>query len=145
MDKISGAQAQQLLKVAAASVRSLSQANQKLTTECGDLKTKVASYERKEHAEKIASLMEEKGVNAELSFQDKVASLLEGDRDLDVVEEALNLGTPHIKVAVGRRGFEWRTAPCPPMMTSMGMLRRATSSPASPPTRSSTPTEHQHW
>jgi hypothetical protein len=99
MDKISGAQAQQLLKVAAASVRSLSQANQKLTTECGDLKTKVASYERKEHAEKIASLMEEKGVNAELSFQDKVASLLEGDRNLDVVEEALNLGAPHIKVA----------------------------------------------
>lgn len=99
MDKISGAQAQELLKVAAQNVRSLSKDNQELVTQRDGLLSKIAHFEKKERAEKIANLMEEKGVQTELSFSEKVASLLSGERDLAVVEEALHMGAPQIKVA----------------------------------------------
>jgi hypothetical protein len=99
MDKISGAQAEQLLKTAAANVRALSTELTTVSKENGELKNKIAHFERKEHAERLAILMEEKSVKTELSFPEKVASLLDGDRDLKVVEEALTMGVPQIKVA----------------------------------------------
>jgi hypothetical protein len=92
MDKISATQAQQLMKTAAVNIRALSKEN-------AELRTKVASYERKVRAEQIANLMEEKGYQPDTSFQEKVASLLTGDRDLAVVEEAVKMGAPQIKVA----------------------------------------------
>lgn len=92
MEKISAPQAQQLMKTAAANLRLLSKENT-------ELRTKIASYERKARAEQIATLMEEKGYQPETSYQEKVASLLNGDRDLAVVEEAVKMGAPQIKVA----------------------------------------------
>ena len=92
MDKISAAQTQQLMKTAADNIRALSNEN-------SELRTKVASYERKARAESIANLMEEKGYQPNTSFQEKVAGLISENRDLDVVEEAVKMGAPQIKVA----------------------------------------------
>jgi len=91
MNKFSQAEAGQAMKLAANSLRALSEENQ-------DLKTKLSHYEKKEHAEKVARLMEEKGIEPELSFQDKVAGLLRRER-LDVVEEAVGLAAPQMKLA----------------------------------------------
>lgn len=91
MNKISHAEAGQMMKLAADSLRALSEENQ-------DLKGKLAHYEKKEHAEKVAHLMEEKGIEPELSYQEKVAGLMKRDR-LDVVEEAVGLAAPQMKLA----------------------------------------------
>lgn len=91
MNKTSSAQAGQMMKLAAENLRALSEENQ-------DLKTKVSHYEKKERAEKIASKMEEKGLEPELSLQDKIAGLLKRD-DLSVVEEAVSMSAPQMKLA----------------------------------------------
>lgn len=98
MDKMNSAQAEQLLKVAAYNVRALSKENQELVSERDGLKEKVASYALRERCEKIATIMEEKGLHSDLSREEKVADLLNG-RNLDAVEEALKMGTPQVKVA----------------------------------------------
>lgn len=91
MDKISYAQVGQTMKTAAASLRVLSEEN-------AQLKDKVAHYERKERAEKLASQMDEKGLQPELSFQEKVSGLLRRE-NLDAVEEAINMSAPQTKLA----------------------------------------------
>ncbi len=91
MDKVSNVQIGQMMKVAAGSLRALSEENQQL-------KEKVAHFEHKEKAEKVASLMEEKGLQPELSFNEKVAGLLRRE-NLEVVEEAIGLSAPQTKLA----------------------------------------------
>lgn len=91
MEKMSAAQAGQMMKLAAENLRVLSEENQ-------DLRTKLAAYERKERAEKIAAAMVEKGLEPELSFEDKVAGLLKRE-DLEVVEEAVGMSAPQMKLA----------------------------------------------
>lgn len=91
MEKISQAQAGEMMKVAAEGLRTLSAENQ-------ELKEKLSHYERKDHAEKIATLMEEKGIEPELSFQEKVAGLLKRD-NLSVIEEAVGFSAPQMKLA----------------------------------------------
>lgn len=91
MNKLSNAQAGQMMKVAAENLRALSEENQ-------ELKTKVSHYEKKDRAEKIASQMEAKGLEPELSLQDKIAGLLKRD-DLSVVEEAVSMSAPQMKLA----------------------------------------------
>lgn len=91
MNKISHAEAGQMLKVAADSLRVLSDENQ-------ELKAKLAQYAKKEHAEKVAHLMEEKGIEPELSYQEKVAGLLKRD-NLEVLEEAVGFAAPQMKIA----------------------------------------------
>lgn len=91
MLKISAAQTGQMMKLAAASLRVLSEENQ-------DLRVKVASYEKKERAERIASAMQSKGLEPELDYQEKVAGLLQRD-DLNIVEEAVGLTAPQMKLA----------------------------------------------
>lgn len=91
MNKTAQAQAGQMMKLAAENIRALSEENQ-------DLKTKVAHYEKKERAEKIASKMEQKGLEPELSMEDKIAGLLKRD-DLSVVEEAVSMSAPQMKLA----------------------------------------------
>lgn len=91
MEKLSEAQVGQMLKEAAATVRALSEERQ-------TLKTKVAHYEKKERAEKIAAQMDEKRLQSDLSFTDKVRGLM-GRDDLDVVEEAVGLTAPQMKLA----------------------------------------------
>jgi hypothetical protein len=91
MIKMSGAQASEILKTSAASLRALSEENQ-------TLKTKVAAFEKKASAERLARAMEEKGLNDGLSFEEKVASIMERD-DLTVLEQAVGMSAPQMKLA----------------------------------------------
>jgi len=91
MNKTAQAQAGQMMKLAAENLRALSEENQ-------DLKTKVSHYEKKARVEKIASSMEAKGLEPELSMEDKIAGLLKRD-DLSVVEEAISMSAPQMKLA----------------------------------------------
>lgn len=91
MNKFSSAEVGQVLKLAAENLREISAENQ-------DLKTKVAQYEKRDVAEKIANSMEEKGIEAHLSHQEKIAGLLKRD-DLRVVEEAVGFAAPQMKIA----------------------------------------------
>lgn len=98
MNKVSAAQAGQMMKLAAENLRALSEENTGLKSENDELKTKVASFERRERAEKIAKTMENKGLESELSFEEKVAGLLKRD-NLDVIEEAVGMSAPQMKIA----------------------------------------------
>lgn len=69
-----------------------------LSVENTGLKEKVAAYERKERVEKIASAMQEKGLDHDTSHAEKVESLMDSD-DLDVVERAIEMSAPQIKLA----------------------------------------------
>lgn len=97
-DKISNVQVAQLQKLASTTLRKLAGENKSLRDENGELKTKVAAFEKRARAEKIASEMEAKGLNLGSTFEQKVAELLENDR-LDVVEEAVGLAAPQMKLA----------------------------------------------
>lgn len=91
IEKISTAQVGQMMKVAG-------EALQKVVSERDELKEKVAHYEKKERAERIAAEMEAKGLKNELSFHEKVAHLMERE-SLDVVEEAVSMQAPQTKTA----------------------------------------------
>lgn len=91
MEKLSNVQVGEMMKLAASSLRSLAEENQ-------ELKEKVAAFELKERVEKIASQMEDKGLNPELSFEEKVSSLMRKD-NLDAVEEAIGMSAPQTKLA----------------------------------------------
>ena len=74
-------------------LRALSQENQ-------ELKEKVAAYMKRDRVEKIASEMEEKGLEPDTSREDKVNNLLgRGDDDLEVVERAIEMSAPQVKLA----------------------------------------------
>lgn len=90
-EKISGAEVNEILKTSAATLRAISEENE-------SLKEKVAHFEKKEQAEKIANLMEEKGIQPELSFQEKVASIMVRE-NLSVLEEAITLSAAQVKLA----------------------------------------------
>lgn len=98
MNKFSQAQAGQMMKLAAEHLRALSEENQMLAAQRDEAVSKLAHYEKKEYAEKIAHLMEEKGLEPELHFQEKVAGLMRRE-DLSVVEEAVGMSAPQMKLA----------------------------------------------
>lgn len=91
MDKLSNAEVGQLTKLSAETIRALSGENQ-------ELKAKVAHYEKRDKAEKIAMKMEEKGLEPDLTLKEKVDGLLKRD-DLNVVEEAVGMTAPQMKLA----------------------------------------------
>jgi len=71
-----------------------------LREEVHTLREKVASYERREHAETIVAMMDEKGIDPGLPFGEKVAKLLnDPGRDLRVVEEAIRMDVSSMKLA----------------------------------------------
>lgn len=91
MNKYSSAEVGQMMKLASGTVRALSEENQ-------ELKTKVAGFEKKELAEKIADQMETKGLEPETPRAEKVANLLKRE-DLSVVQEAVGMSAPQVKFA----------------------------------------------
>lgn len=91
MRKLSNVEVGQMMKLAAENLRALSEENQ-------GLREKVASYEKLERVEKIAGVMEEKGLEPELSYDEKVDGLLKRD-DLAVVEQAVGMTAPQMKLA----------------------------------------------
>jgi hypothetical protein len=54
------------------------------------LTAKVAFYEKEKRAIKLAEIMEDKGLNSNLSYEEKIDSLM-NHANLDVVEEALDM------------------------------------------------------
>lgn len=98
MNKMSQVQAGQMMKLAAENLRSLSAEKVSLETERDELLQKVAGYEREKRVEKVAKAMETKGINPDLSFDEKIASLRQHDK-LEVLEEAVNLSAPQMKLA----------------------------------------------
>lgn len=97
-EKISATQAAQLSKLAASTLRALSEENKTYRTENEELKAKVASFEKRARIEKIAGEMEAKGLNPGTSIEEKVADLLER-QNLDAVEEAVRMAAPQMKIA----------------------------------------------
>lgn len=91
MEKLSAAQVSKMTKLAADALRALSERNQELEAE-------LTHFKKKEYAEKIASSMEEKGLDSSLSFEDKVTNLMKRE-DLHVVEEAVGMTSPQMKLA----------------------------------------------
>jgi hypothetical protein len=86
------------IPVAAVAARSASQLRklasrvQELERDNQQLQAKVASYERADRIRDIASVMEDRGLNIELTFEEKVASLA-ACADLDRVEEAVKMAS----------------------------------------------------
>jgi len=103
MDKISSADASQVIRRAGTSLRKLASRNR-------ELETKVARYEKQSRCEKIASAMSSKGMNGELSDEEKVASLMElPEKELDVYEKAVDLSPGdglNMKAVPGSAGGE---------------------------------------
>jgi hypothetical protein len=90
MNKISSQDAKALLKTAGAAILEVTQEN-------AELREKVAAYERHTRVEKIARDMEEKGLNPDLDFGQKVAALSYA-QNLDVTEEAIKMAAPQGRV-----------------------------------------------
>jgi len=90
MNKISSNDASALLKQAGAAIRSL-------TGERDQLREKLAAKEKGERIEKIARDMEEKGLQPELSYEEKRAALARAE-DLKVTEEAVKLAAPQNRI-----------------------------------------------
>ncbi len=72
-------------------LRALSEENQ-------TLKEKVAAFQKRDRVEKIATRMEAKQLDPSSSHEEKVAALLEHG-DLNVVDKAIDLSAPQIKLA----------------------------------------------
>ncbi len=91
MNKLSSEKVADVLSQVGPALRALSSENQ-------SLKEKVAFYERRERATKIASEMEAKNLDPDSSHDEKIQRLMENE-DLDVVEKAIDMSAPQIKLA----------------------------------------------
>lgn len=91
MNKLSSDEVAATLSQVGPTLRALSEENQ-------GLKVKVAAFERKERVEKIATAMTQKGLDHDTTHEQKVDSLMEND-NLDVVEQAIEMSAPQIKLA----------------------------------------------
>ena len=93
MEKLSSEDVRDVLAEVPMVLRSLIEENR-------GLREKVAGYARKDHAERVASLMDDKGLDPGTPYKEKVAELLsDPDRDLRVTEEAVRLDVPNVKLA----------------------------------------------
>lgn len=98
MSKVSAAQAGQMMKLAAGSLRALSEENKSIKSERDEALQKVAAFEREKHVEKVAKAMHEKGLQPEMTLDEKIASLRQHEK-LEVLEQAVNMSAPQMKLA----------------------------------------------
>jgi len=93
MDKIAAHDAFAALSEVPGTLRAQQTRIRELTSENHELREKVASYEVRDRVEKIASEMEEKGIDAGLSHEEKLEMLQKkaSEGTLDVVEHAVKL------------------------------------------------------
>lgn len=91
MNKLSSTKVAEVLSQVGPTLRALSEENTAL-------KEKVAHYERRDRVVKLASQMEEKRLDPETTHEQKIESLMAAP-DLEVVEKAVELSAPQIKVA----------------------------------------------
>lgn len=90
MQKISSQDAKALLKHAGATIRNL-------VDEVSNLRSEVDDFKKQARVEKIAKEMEDKGLNNELTYEAKLAQLMEAP-NLDVTEEAIKLAAPQMSL-----------------------------------------------
>lgn len=90
--QVSNTQVSAVAARGAATLRKLASRNEELEQENQALREKVASYEKGDRIRSIAQQMEDKGLNADMTFDEKVASLTNYD-DLDKVEEAVKMAS----------------------------------------------------
>lgn len=84
---------QRLLTDAANTIRTLQTEKEKLASA-------LASYQRKELADEIVTLMDARGLsNEEASHKEKVAHVLSSGKDLNVVREALRMASTDMSFA----------------------------------------------
>lgn len=84
LKKISSQDASSLLKTAGATIRALNEKNASLQSENN-------AFKKEARAREIAQSMEDKGLNSEMTFDQKVAALK--TQDLTVVEEAVKMAS----------------------------------------------------
>lgn len=92
MQKLSSTKVAEVLHQVGPAMRALSEENQAL-------KEKVAHYERRDRVTKIASVMQQKNLDPESSYEDKIETLMKPESNLDVIEQAIDLSAPQIKLA----------------------------------------------
>lgn len=80
---------QQLMKQAAAAIDSLAEENKNLKAENANQREKLASFERKDLAYQLSEEMAERGMIDDEEIVKTAAKLVDSDRDLGVVKEAL--------------------------------------------------------
>jgi ubiquinone biosynthesis protein UbiJ len=98
-EKISHVQIGQMMKLAGATIRQQQTELTETRAENEELKQKVAHFELKDRAEKLATAMEERNLRSELSYPEKVAHLM-GHPNLAAVEAAVDMNAPQVlKVA----------------------------------------------
>ena len=90
MDKIGNAQLAAVSARGAASIRALVEKVASLEAQNVELHQKLAEYERDQEISALAKEMEEKGLNADMTFEEKVANL-RGHAHLQSVKEAVKL------------------------------------------------------
>jgi microcystin degradation protein MlrC len=92
MEKLSSTKVASILSQVPATLRAQAE-------EISSLKEKVAFYERRDRAEKIATDMTRKNLDTETPFEQKVASLMDPSTDLTVIEKAIEMSAHQVKVA----------------------------------------------
>lgn len=90
--KIGSAQAASVSARGAAVIRELTEKVAHLTSERDAALAKIASMEREREIEAIAAQMEEKGLNVDLTFEEKVAHI-QNHGDLSKVREAVQMAS----------------------------------------------------
>ena len=99
MLKIGSAQLAAVSAKGAVAIRSLVEKVASLEQENLVLRTKLASIERDSQISELAREMEDKGLNVEMSFEEKVAHL-RGQANLENVVEAVKMASAgHIRLA----------------------------------------------
>jgi len=71
-------------------MRKLAESNEALAQKVAELEAEVAGYKRSERVRELAESMEEKGLNSDLSMDEKIASIAKY-KDLDQVEAAIKM------------------------------------------------------
>lgn len=89
--KIASEKVAEVLRQVGPTLRALSEENTAL-------KEKVAFFEKRERVEKLASIMDAKSLEPDLSHAEKVEKLM-GSPDLDVVEKAVEMSAQQVKLA----------------------------------------------
>lgn len=92
MQKLSSTKVAEVIRQVGPTLRALSEENQ-------TLKEKLAHYEKRDRVEKIASAMEAKNLDPDTSYNEKVERLMADNTDLGVVEKAIEISAPQIKLA----------------------------------------------
>jgi hypothetical protein len=99
LSKLASSQVATVAARGATIIRQQSEKIASLEEENHSLREKVASMRRDREIEALASEMEEKGLNADLSFEEKVAHI-RGYSDLSQVQEAVKMASAgHIRLA----------------------------------------------